>query len=110
MFGDNQSVLLLSTTIPSSQLKKKIHACAYHRIRKMITYRAIRFIHCQSIYNDADELTKTLGGAYNIHRRLVEPIYVVTVCRHCSKKKLLNLDRRFGIGEEDYVCLEYGVL
>jgi hypothetical protein len=45
MFGDNQSVIL-NTTIPSSQLKKKIHACAYHRIREMITCRAIRFLHC----------------------------------------------------------------
>jgi hypothetical protein len=47
MFGDNQSAIL-NTTIPSSQLKKKIHACAYHRIREMIICRAIRFIHCQS--------------------------------------------------------------
>jgi hypothetical protein len=71
MFGDNQSVIL-NTTIPSSQLKKKIHACAYHRIREMITCRAIRFMHCQSILNVADVLTKPLNGV--MHRRLVEPI------------------------------------
>ena len=71
MFGDYQSVIL-NTTIPSSQLKKKIYACAYHRIREMITCRAIRFIHCQSIYNAADVLTKPLGGI--LHRSLVEPI------------------------------------
>jgi hypothetical protein len=71
MFGDNQSVIL-NTTIPSSQLKKKIHACAYHRIREMITCRAIRFLHCQSALNAADVLTKPLGGI--MHRRLVEPI------------------------------------
>jgi hypothetical protein len=71
MFGDNQSVVI-STTIPSSQLKKKIHACAYHRIREMITCKAIRFIHCQSIYNAADVLTKPLNGVS--HRRLVDPI------------------------------------
>jgi hypothetical protein len=71
MFGDNQSVVL-NTTIPSSQLKKKIHACAYHRIREMITCRAIRFIHCQSTLNVADVLTKPLGGI--VHRRLIEPI------------------------------------
>jgi hypothetical protein len=35
MFGDNQSVVL-NTTIPSSQLKKKIHDCAYHRVREII--------------------------------------------------------------------------
>ena len=71
LFGDNQSVIL-NTTIPSSQLKKKIHACAYHRIREMISCKAIRFIHCQSIYNAADVLTKPLGGI--MHRALVEPI------------------------------------
>jgi hypothetical protein len=61
MFGDNQSVIL-STTIPSSQLKKNIHACAYHRIREMITCTAVRFILCQSVYNAADVLTKPLNG------------------------------------------------
>jgi hypothetical protein len=71
MFGDNQSVIL-NTTIPSSQLKKKIHACAYHRIREMITCRAIRFLHYQSTLDAADVLTKPLGGI--MHRRLIDPI------------------------------------
>ena len=71
MFGDNQSVVL-NTTIPSSQLKKKIHACAYHRVREMITCRAIRFMHCQSTLNAADVLTKPLNGI--MHRQLIEPI------------------------------------
>jgi hypothetical protein len=71
LFGDNQSVVL-NTTIPSSQLKKKIHACAYHRVREMITCRAIRFMHCNSVLNAADVLTKPLNGI--MHRRLVEPI------------------------------------
>jgi hypothetical protein len=71
LFGDNQSVIL-NTTIPSSQLKKKIHACAYHRIREMISCRAIRFMHCQSSLNVSDVLTKPLNGI--MHRRLIEPI------------------------------------
>jgi hypothetical protein len=71
IFGDNQSVIL-NTTVPSSQLKKKIHACAYHRIREMISCRAIRFMHCQSIFNAADVLTKPLGGT--LHRSIVNPI------------------------------------
>jgi hypothetical protein len=41
MFGDNQSVIL-NTTVPSSHLKKKIHACAYHCIREMICCRNSR--------------------------------------------------------------------
>jgi hypothetical protein len=69
MFGDNQSVIL-NTTIPSSQLKKKISACAYHRIREMITCRAIGFI--QSSYNGADVLTKLRGGI--LHWSLGNPI------------------------------------
>jgi hypothetical protein len=52
--------------------KKKIHACAYHRVREMITCRAIRFMHCQSNLNVADVLTKPLGGF--LHIRLIEPI------------------------------------
>jgi hypothetical protein len=71
IFGDNQSVIL-NTTVPSSQLKKKIHACAYHRIREMISCRAIRFMHCQSIFYAADVLTKPLGGT--LHRSIVNPI------------------------------------
>jgi hypothetical protein len=71
IFGDNQSVIL-NTTVPSSQLKKKIHACAYHRIREMISCRAIRFMHCQSIFNAADVMTKPLGSI--LHRSIVNPI------------------------------------
>jgi hypothetical protein len=71
VFSDNQSAIL-NTTIQSSQLKKKIHTCEYHRIREIITCKAIRFIHCQLIYNAADLLTKPLGGI--LHRGLVNPI------------------------------------
>jgi hypothetical protein len=71
IFGDNQAAIL-NTTIPSSQLKRKIHGCAYYRLREMIACRAIRFMHCPSIYNATDVLTKPLGGI--VHRRLVEPI------------------------------------
>jgi hypothetical protein len=78
MFVDNQSVIL-NTTVPSFQLKKKIHACTYHRIREMICCRTIRFIHCQSIYNAAEVLTKPLGGS--LHRSLVNPMLCATVFR-----------------------------
>jgi hypothetical protein len=88
MFGDNQSVIL-NTTVPSSQLKKKIHACAYHRIREMITCRAIRFIHCQSIYNAADVLTKPLGGI--LHRGLIEPILCGDGVPSLFKREIVEL-------------------
>ena len=61
MFGDNQSVVL-NTTVPSSVLKKKHHACAYHRVREAIAAKIIKFAHIKSEDNFADVLTKPLGG------------------------------------------------
>ena len=61
MFGDNQSVVL-NTTVPSSVLKKKHHACAYHRVREAIAAKIIKFQHIKSAQNFADLLTKPLGG------------------------------------------------
>jgi hypothetical protein len=61
MFGDNQSVIFNTTTIPPSQLKRNIQPCC-----------TVRFMHRQSIYNAADVLTKPLGGI--LHRSLVNTI------------------------------------
>ena len=61
MLGDNMSVVL-NTTVPSSQLKKKHKACAYHRIRECIAAGIIRFSHIVSTENLADILTKPLAG------------------------------------------------
>ena len=47
MYGDNQSVVL-NTTVPSSVLKKKHHACAYHRVREAIAAKIIIFRHIRS--------------------------------------------------------------
>ena len=71
MLGDNNAVVL-NTTIPSSQLKKKHAACSYHRVREMIACRAVRFGHIPSMKNVADIGTKPLGGI--IHHRLVQPV------------------------------------
>jgi hypothetical protein len=35
LLGNNNSVVL-NTSVPSSILKKKHHACAYHRVREAI--------------------------------------------------------------------------
>jgi hypothetical protein len=40
MFGDNNAVII-STSILSSQLKKKHHLCAFHRIRECVAKRKI---------------------------------------------------------------------
>jgi hypothetical protein len=47
MSGDNMSVVL-NTTVPSSVLKKKHNAIAYHRVREAIAARIMRFAHMNS--------------------------------------------------------------
>ena len=69
LFGDNMSVIL-STTMPSSGLKKKHLSIAYHRVREMVACRAICFIHVDSDCNYADLMTKPLPLA--THARLME--------------------------------------
>jgi hypothetical protein len=59
VYGDNMSVVL-NTTVPSSQLKKKHNAIAYHRVREAIAAGFIRLSHIPSTENLADLLTKPL--------------------------------------------------
>ena len=60
LIGDNMSVVL-NTTLPSSQLKKKHQACNYHRIREMIAAKIVKYGHVDSKENVADVATKPLG-------------------------------------------------
>lgn len=71
LLGDNKSVVL-NTTIPSSVLKKKHCAIAYHRTREAVAARIIRFCHIDSQVNVADLLTKPLPNP-NFHH-LVKPL------------------------------------
>jgi hypothetical protein len=71
MYGDNMSVVL-NTTVPSSQLKKKHNAIAYHRIREAIAAKIIKFAHIPSSQNIADILTKPLP--VNTFENLIQPI------------------------------------
>ena len=59
MLGDNESVIL-NTTVPSSVLKKKHNAIAFHRIREAVAGKIISFTHISSEKNYADMLTKPL--------------------------------------------------
>ena len=61
MIGDNMSVVV-NTTIPSSNLKKKHQACNYHRVREAIAGRFVTFGHIDSEKNVADICTKPLVG------------------------------------------------
>ena len=66
LLGDNMSVVL-NTTIPSSQLKKKHNVISYHRVREAIAARIVKFAHVISSENIADILTKSMDKATFIH-------------------------------------------
>jgi hypothetical protein len=61
MLGDNLSVVL-NTTVPSSVLKKKHNAIAYHRVREAIVASIMRFAYIKSEENVSDVLKKPLSN------------------------------------------------
>ncbi len=71
LLGDNMSVVL-NTTVPSSVLKKKHNAIAYHRVREACAANIIRFTHIESTANYADILTKPLAN--EAFHKLVKPL------------------------------------
>ncbi len=60
MYGDNQSIVV-STTSPSSTLKKSHNALAYHRVREAVAAGIVSFRFIQSALNWADILTMPLS-------------------------------------------------
>jgi hypothetical protein len=70
LLGDNMSVVI-NTTVPSSQLKKKHNAIAYHRVRESVASGIMKFAHIPSEENIADILTKPLPNETFL--RLVMP-------------------------------------
>ena len=71
LLGDNNSVIL-NCTMPSSVLKKKHNACAYHRVREAIACGIMKFSHIPSEMNCADCLMKALPR--NQFQTLVHPL------------------------------------
>ena len=71
LLGDNQS-MIMSSTVPSSVLKKKHNSCAYHRIREAISAKIMRFSYMSSLRNVADILTKPVGN--EIFHTLTKPM------------------------------------
>jgi hypothetical protein len=70
LLGDNQSVIT-SCSIPSSNLKKKHNAIAYHRIREAVAAGVVELKYVKSKHNLADAMTKALPG--NLHYNLWRP-------------------------------------
>jgi hypothetical protein len=56
MLGDNMPVFL-NAAVPSSVLKKKHNATAYHHVREAIAARIMRFANIKSEENVSDVLT-----------------------------------------------------
>ena len=71
MFGDNKSVVT-NTTLPSSSLKKKHNAIAYHQVREAITAGISGFVHVKGDHNVADVLTKLVNTT--THKSLTHPL------------------------------------
>jgi hypothetical protein len=68
LFGDNQSVVT-SSTLPHSKLNKRHNALCYHKVREACA-AGLRFVHCTSVQNVADVLTKFLP--YSKFRPLIQ--------------------------------------
>jgi hypothetical protein len=58
--------------IPSSMLKKKHNAIAYHHVHECVAAKIIHFVPVDSILNLADCLTKPLGAVAFL--RVVKPL------------------------------------
>ena len=61
LFGDN-NLVILNTTIPSSQLKRKHYAIAYHRIPEGVAAEICFFVNVDLVANLADFLMKPPGA------------------------------------------------
>jgi hypothetical protein len=66
MLGDNMSVVL-NTSVPSSVLKKKHNAIAYHRVQEAIAAKVMRFAYVKSKENISGILTKPLNNERSHH-------------------------------------------
>ncbi len=72
MYGDNPSVLI-STTMPSSTVKKRHNALSYHRVREAVAAGIISFRFIRCALNWADILTKPLapGPFYLLQKQVL---------------------------------------
>ena len=66
LLGDNLS-MVKNCSLPSSTLKKRHNALAYHRVREAVAAKVILLGHVTSDKNLADCLTKALGGKHLYH-------------------------------------------
>ena len=87
MLGDNNAVVL-NTTLPSSQLKKKHQAISYHRVREAIAAKIVEFRHIPSWSNYADVMAKPVSA--QVFHGLVKPILFRTSWREQQSPYFAN--------------------
>ena len=68
--GNNSAVL--NTSVPSSILKKKHRACAYHRVQEAIAGGIMNFVHIKGTSNYTDMLSKPLSN--DAFHGLIKPL------------------------------------
>ena len=73
---DNEAVVK-NTTLPSSSLKKKHNAVAYHKVREAVAAEIVLVAKVKGQYNRADLMTKPKGPP-DYHRLLNEVLYHMT--------------------------------
>ena len=71
---DNEAVVK-NTCLPSSTLKKKHNAIAYHKVREVVAAEIVLLAHIKTDFNKSDILTKPMGP--QDHYRLTEGILFV---------------------------------
>ena len=92
ILGDNMSVIQ-NYSLPSSTLKKKHNAIAYHRVREAVAAGVIRLGHVRFENNHANVLTKALGG--HKHYNLCKPIIFSPVIERKTRRE----------GSDSKVCI-----
>jgi hypothetical protein len=80
MLGDIMSVFL-NTSVPSSVLKKKHNAIAYHCFREAIAAKVMRFAYVKSDENVKDILTKPLSNE-TFHKLVKNRLFRVPVIKN----------------------------
>ena len=65
--------VVLNTTLPSSALKKKHNAIAYHRVREAVAAGIVDFQYVPTDENIADCMTKPLSPL--VYNKLVKPYF-----------------------------------
>ena len=89
LLGDNLSVVV-NTTLPSSQIKKKHLSCQIMRVREAIAAGFVRFGHVRSEQNISDIFTKPLGPC--VFHRLAHPYLFRHLATHKENQPDKNGD------------------